>query len=622
MKWFARKRNVRSLLTGCLFSLLCLLAITSQARDLNTITVGIISPRDGSNQTLTGESHEESIRLAFNHLGPLQVGDLQIKLALSPWNDQGKPDVAASGAVQLARDEHVVALLGPVNSGSTKETLKVLRTEQIEIPVISALSTAPELTYSGARDKNFFRLIFDDADRMGQYATFIKQEKGKQGDQHFLFLYEDSPYGEGLMLSLKDRFYTPNVVARSWTSIVHEPCSKNGFPAATPQEAMRSGQCFSEDFRKLIEPSDFDNIVLLGNTSGSLALVDGLNAANLANNVDYFFVGSDKRLFDEAPTGSMTIGDPVLDFQRAPTPELGNDWRKLLQEFEERAKKDHEDFVMTAYEAAMVLHSALRIVLSNERTLPEIHELRRKLLHTLESETFDSLEPWRTISFSHGKLDQIPTAPIYRITRGVNREDAINPHPWVGLAVKPYSAWLEAPVEVDFSAHGTDRARLTVYRVDETTLHEQLIEERTLQFLSGQTREQFHLLERGLYRFRMLDVPFYPVLTETRVDLSHHYLISAIAALVGAILAVSHASFTILSRFMRILTGMASGLLLTFASFYGQQLSSWMPFPSFGSEPVINAMLTGLIGGLIGPQMLTDLLLTWSKRLLIPGKPG
>ena len=120
----------------------------------------------------------------------------------------------------------------------------------------------------------------------------------------------------------------------------------------------------------------------------------------------------------------------------------------------------------------------------------------------------------------------------------------------------------------------------------------------------------------------MLDVPFYPVLTETRVDLSHHYLISAIAALVGAILAVSHASFTILSRFMRILTGMASGLLLTFASFYGQQLSSWMPFPSFGSEPVINAMLTGLIGGLIGPQILTDLLLTWSKRLLIPGKPG
>ncbi len=388
----------------------------------NTLKIGIISPKGDGISVLAGESHEESIRLAFTHLPPLQVGKLLIKLDLIPWNDNGLPEKAVLGALHLVHEEHVVALLGPVNSGSTKETLKMLREQQIELPVISALSTAPELTDSGLRDKNFFRLIFDDADRMGQYATFIKQEKAKEGEQHFLFLYQDNPYGEGLKNSLRNRFYTPNITDLSWRAILQPNCSRQGASYPTDIDAMRSGNCFTESFMQLMQQSNIDSIVLLGDTPGSLSLVNGLNASASGSNIDYFFVGSNKRLFDEAPPGSMTIGDPVLDPARAATTDLGSDWGKLLDEFEERAKKDRADFVMTAYEAAMVLHSALRIVLSGEKSLPDIHELRKSLLRVLESESFDSLEPWRNISFSQGKLDQIPTAPIYRITRGVSRQ--------------------------------------------------------------------------------------------------------------------------------------------------------------------------------------------------------
>lgn len=599
-----------------------LLAVDACANESNTITIGIISPKDGSSLVLAGESHEESIRLALSHLEPLQVGNLQIKLALSPWNDSGDPKKSAEGAIKLARNDQVAAILGPVNSGSTKEVLQRLKEEQIELPVISALSTAPELTYSGSRDRNFFRLIFDDADRMGQYATFIKQEKGKEGEQHFLFLYEDNPYGEGLSTSLKDRFYTPNTVTKSWHEVMKPNCTDKGQQYPTDYDALRSGQCFHEDFLNLFGEFSINNIVLLGDTAGSLSLVSGLKQVRPSLNVDYFFVGSNKRLFDEAPAGSLTIGDPVLDYQRAPTAELGDEWHKLLNEFEERAKKNHEDFVMTAYEAALVLHSALRIVLSGHHTLPEINDLRMKLLQVLESETFDSLEPWRTISFSQGKLDQIPTAPIYRITRGVTREDEKSSHPWVQLMVAQHSPWLETPVAVQLKAHGVEHGKLGVYRIDAITNHEHLIEDRLVRFSAGKAVEQFHLLQRGAYHFKMLDVPFYPALAETRVDITNNYFISAISALIGALLAVSRTSSAVLTWFFRVLTGVATGLLLTFGSFYGQQLSGWIPVPSFGNEPIVNAMLTGLIGGLIGPNMLADLLSTWAKRLLTPNKSG
>lgn len=600
--------------------LLALLTMQVKALDQNTIAIGIISPKDGSSLVLAGESHEESIRLAFEHLGPLQVGDLQIKLKLIPWNDNGKPETAAEGAVKLVQQDHAVAILGPVNSGSTKEALQRLRNEQIELPVISAMSTAPELTRSEGRDKNFFRLIFDDADRMGQYATFIKQEKGNAGEQQFLFLYEDNPYGEGLKNSLKDRFYTPNVTALSWLETRRKDClNPQGNPYAGDFEAWRGGQCFTAEFIKLLDDANINNIVLLGEIAGSLALVNGLRIAVSDLKFDYFFVGSGKRLFDEAPVGSLTIGDPVLDYQRTSTAELEHNWRKLLGEFEERAKKDRADFMMTAYEAALVLHSALRLALNGHHELPQPHALRQKLLRVLESETFDSLEPWRSISFSQGDLNQIPTAPIYRITRGVTREDPLNSHPWVHIAVAPYSPWLETPVEVQLNAHGVESGKLGVYRVEPLSNHEHLIEDRQVKFSAGKAVERFHLFERGLYHFKMLDVPFYPALSETYVDLSNTYLISAVAALVGALLAVSRTVATIWTWLIRLPAGVAAGLLLTFCSFYGQQVSSWLPIPSFGSEPVVNAMLTGLLGGLMGPHTMTDVLLAWARRLL-PGK--
>ena len=73
-KWLMQQRGL--LIFFAVFY--AMLAVDARAEEFNTITIGIISPKDGSGLVLAGESHDESIRLAFSHLGPLQVGDLQI----------------------------------------------------------------------------------------------------------------------------------------------------------------------------------------------------------------------------------------------------------------------------------------------------------------------------------------------------------------------------------------------------------------------------------------------------------------------------------------------------------------------------------------------------------------
>jgi hypothetical protein len=55
----------------------------------------------------------------------------------------------------------------------------------------------------------------------------------------------------------------------------------------------------------------------------------------------------------------------------------------------------------------------------------------------------------------------------------------------------------------------------------------------------------------------------------------------------------------------------------TFSSLYGREVAEWFPFPSFGEEPIINALITGLIGGLLGPYFLPEILMAWALMFAI-----
>jgi len=592
----------------------------------NTIRIGILSPKEGSRLSSFGGAHEDAIRLAFEREGPIRVGDRQINLQIIGWNDRSDPALAAELALQLAFEQDVAAILGPVNSSATIEVLKALNKADLEIPVMSSQSTAPDLLESGQRDSNFFRLTFDDSQRMAAYATFIEEEKRGQIDQKYLFLYENDVYGRGLSDALTSNFYTSNIITHSWCNAVTATCGSeisnsecvvaeldcnNNILGAADYQLVRTGEYFNLAFLNLIEEQEPQNVVVLGTQDGALAFALGLEY--LDQRFDYFLVGNTKEFFAELPAGSMVIGEPLLDPERAPTDELHSQWQSIHADFEQIYARDRADFLSTAYESGMVMHSALRSFLSDKITLPPLDEIRAGLIDVLETQTFDSLEPWRRIRFSDGGLDQPPTAPIYRIARGQVRQDPLRTQEWVEIEVFPQFGYFESPIKAEFTSHSINSATATLSRITDGVAV--LKDRRIIDFSAGEAEVAFHVLSPGLYRVGIEGAPSTPAMAETRVAVSPVYFIATVIALIGALIVTSRDASSFLKKVERCLIGVTAGFIFTFTALYGRAAAEWFPFPSFGDEPIVNAVILGLIGGLIGPHLLPEIFVAWGNLI-------
>ncbi len=156
------------------------------------IVIGVISPT--SSGRAIGEAHEDTIRFAFERLGPtIGAGGVAMPYRVEYVSDRGDPTLAVTRARELVA-AGAIAILGPVDSGSTEAVLKA----GLEVPVLSALSTAPAL--SKPRDPwFFFRLTMDDGERIRHYVRSLKREESRMMPAPHLVLYDDaSPYGRGL----------------------------------------------------------------------------------------------------------------------------------------------------------------------------------------------------------------------------------------------------------------------------------------------------------------------------------------------------------------------------------------------------------------------------------------
>src|ERR1043166_8577474 len=114
--------------------------IVAQARSLSAvevpIAIGVISPSGGGRSTRAGLSHASSIRMGLEHAGRvIRAGNVSVKLRTLYKNDRGDPATSVELAKELVERDGVVAILGPVNSGCTKEVLNA----GLSVPVISAL---------------------------------------------------------------------------------------------------------------------------------------------------------------------------------------------------------------------------------------------------------------------------------------------------------------------------------------------------------------------------------------------------------------------------------------------------------------------------------------------------
>jgi hypothetical protein len=372
-------------------------------------------------------------------------------------------------------------------------------------------------------------------------------------------------------------------------------------------DQVESGEVFSSDLLSLLDQGKINNIVLLGTNEGSLALSLGLET--LGDRFEYYFVGNDADWQDRAPYGSMTVGNPVLDFANAP-PTLAAEWRDVVDKWEFETGIDGSDFQITSYEAGSVLFQALQRLLHNERVLPAVDAIRRGLLDLLRNQRFDAFEPYRTIDFSeYGELRTPPAAPVYRLGRGLTREDLTDLQGWVDVDVLPSFNFLESPIRVTLKENGVDSARIVLSRVEDGMPVQ--IRTQEIQFSGGEAETIFHVFVPGQYRVTVDGVQSSPVNAETQIVLSNAYILSAIAALFGAWIMISRERASIRKRINRIALGVFAGFVLTFSSLYGNEIAGWFPFPSFGDEPTINALLTGLVGGLVGPYVLAEAIVNW-----------
>jgi substrate-binding family protein len=590
---------------SCVLAMVVASATAGIAQTL--VPIGIISNRLSG----AGLNHEDSIRFALSEYGEeIWSAGQQVRLEPIYADDAGDPKAAQQIAERLVNKQHVVAILGPVDSDSTKAVLEA----GLDVPVLSALSTAASLTESGdplTRSRNpwFFRVTLNDKDRMKQYLQHISRSIDLSvGTQ--VVLYDDaSEFGLGLEDALR-RYVAPAILwEKKWSEI-------NGTKSMTPAwfEHLQSDDGVSDRFFQEL-PKAPNSVFVLGPLEGAVPIVHAISQRHSFDRTPpFFFVGSSSRLLEDAPEGSFTIGDPVLDFRNSPLlREQQADLQRLLTAFKEQSHNPSGGFVVTAYEAAFhVLPDAISRVIAAHGSVPDTAKFREDLRMVLETETFPSLSPWRKIRFEDGSLVEPPPVPVYRVHRDWERIDPAPTRPWVRLQVPKEAQYLQGPVTVTVEAGSLDEHQSVELSVFQADTGEEVVKER-LAFTQGQATYTFNPPGPGQYRFKTPDARYVPIDARVTVLMWWSLIIyglSVFGGFAGALLAMTTRTTPSGSPWVRVLVGGGVGVLLTALSFYGRSVPGWqaLPIPSFGNAHELNALATGLVGGLFGPAIINGVL--------------
>jgi branched-chain amino acid transport system substrate-binding protein len=135
-----------------------LLVVACQAGNAKVARVVVSLPLQGSSPDTqsVGERIKQGIQLAFDEVGPAQVGGPQLDLVILDDGDeagQWQPDKEADNAQQAVgeksarADETALAYLGPYHSGAAKVSIPILN--RAGLLQISSSATWPGLTKPG-----------------------------------------------------------------------------------------------------------------------------------------------------------------------------------------------------------------------------------------------------------------------------------------------------------------------------------------------------------------------------------------------------------------------------------------------------------------------------------------
>lgn len=171
-------------------ALAMLLAANTNAFADAVVKIGQVGPLTGQIAHL-GKDQENGAQLAVDEINKqgLVIGGQKITLQLDAQDDAADPRTATQVAQKLV-DDHVVAVVGHLNSGTSIPASKIY--SDAGITQISASATNPQYTQQGF--KTTYRVVATDAQQGPALANYAK----KQGVKTVAIVDDATAYGQGL----------------------------------------------------------------------------------------------------------------------------------------------------------------------------------------------------------------------------------------------------------------------------------------------------------------------------------------------------------------------------------------------------------------------------------------
>jgi len=164
---------------------------TTHAFAQQTVLIGFAAPLTGASAR-AGKDLENGARLAVEEINAkgLVIGGNKVALQLESQDDAGDPRTATQAAQKLV-DDHVVAVVGHLNSGTSIPASKIY--SDAGVVEISPSATAPQYTLQGF--KTAYRVVSTDAQ---QGPALAKYAANTLKVRRVAVIDDTTAYGQGL----------------------------------------------------------------------------------------------------------------------------------------------------------------------------------------------------------------------------------------------------------------------------------------------------------------------------------------------------------------------------------------------------------------------------------------
>lgn len=158
----------------------------------DTIKIGVYSPFSGGSAPM-GTSMRDGVRLAVDEINA-KGGVLGKKIELVERDDQADNARGAQVMQDMLSNEHVVAVLGPTNTGVAKASYKY--PEEAKVPLLINVSAGAPVNelFKDYPDNYVFRIAASDN---VQAEMIVSEAVDKRGFKKVAILADDTAYGQG-----------------------------------------------------------------------------------------------------------------------------------------------------------------------------------------------------------------------------------------------------------------------------------------------------------------------------------------------------------------------------------------------------------------------------------------